>query len=140
MSAKDLYHDQVVRALQKDGWTITHDPLTIPFGRTEIFVDIGAERLLAAERNGERIAVEVKSFLNLSPIKDLKEALGQFVLYSGALEDSETEADRVLFLAIRDEVYDDVFSDRAIERLIQRKSVRLIVFSAETEEIKRWIK
>jgi hypothetical protein len=96
MPARDLYHEICVRALIKDGWTITHDPLTIPFGKTELLIDIGAERLLAAERNGERIAVEVKSFINLSPIQDLKEALGQYVLYSSAIADFAREADRTL--------------------------------------------
>jgi hypothetical protein len=77
MAAKDIYHDSFVRALQNDGWTITHDPLIIPFGSRDLHVDIGAERLLAAERDGERIAVEIRSFIGPSPIQDLKEALGR---------------------------------------------------------------
>jgi hypothetical protein len=84
MPAKDLFHDCFVRALQKDGWTITHDPLTVSVGKTDLLIDLGAERMVAAERNGERIAVEIKSFVKLSPIQDLKEAVGQFVLYHGA--------------------------------------------------------
>src|SRR5262245_19367014 len=79
MSAKDLYHDAFVRTLLKDGWTITHDPLTVAIGRRDLLIDLGAERMLAAERNGERIAVEIKSFVKLSLIQDLKESLGQFV-------------------------------------------------------------
>lgn len=27
MSARDLYHSLVVKALEKDGWVITNDPL-----------------------------------------------------------------------------------------------------------------
>ncbi len=84
MSAKDVFHEPFTRALLKEGWTITHDPLTIPFDGTELFVDIGAERLIGAERDGERIAVEIKSFLKPSPIQDLKEAVGQYILYSAA--------------------------------------------------------
>ena len=61
MPAKDLYHDPCVRALEKDGWTITYDPLTIPDGKIEVLMDVGAERLLAAERDGNRIAVEQKT-------------------------------------------------------------------------------
>ena len=85
MSAKDTYHDACVHALVKDGWTITRDPLTVPFGRTEVFIDLGAQRLVAAERGTERIAVEVKSFIKLSPLQDLKEALGQYLIYQSAL-------------------------------------------------------
>ena len=80
MPAKDLYHEECVRALQKDGWTITDDPLTVPYGGTELLIDLGAERMLGAERNGERIAVEIKSFIKPSVIQDLKEALGRFIL------------------------------------------------------------
>ena len=85
MPAKDIYHKAFVHALLKNGWTITHDPLTVTVGRRDLLIDLGAERMLAAERNGERIAVEIKSFVKLSMVQDLKEALGQFVLYEDAL-------------------------------------------------------
>ena len=71
MPARDLYHDAVKRALQKDGWKITHDPLKLKMGRRDRYVDLGAERLLAAERRGEQIAVEVKSFIGAAPLHDL---------------------------------------------------------------------
>ncbi len=32
MPARDFYHDAVKNALTKDGWTITHDPLTLRWG------------------------------------------------------------------------------------------------------------
>ena len=137
MAAKDIYHDPLVRALQKDAWIITHDPLTIPYGKTELLVDLGAE-MLAAERDGKRIAVEIKSFLKPSPIQDLKEALGQFVLYADALADFPQEADRTLYLAGRDETYNDVFDDEAGQRLIQRGRVRLVVFDPVQEVILLW--
>ena len=139
MPAKDIYHQPFVRALVKDGWTVTHDPLIIPFGKRDLLVDIGAERLVAAERNGERIAVEIKSFVSRSAVQDLKEALGQFVLYTDALDDSPADADRTLFLAIRQETYNDVFSDDAGQKLIQRGRVRLIVFDPVREEVQKWI-
>src|ERR1700678_1552040 len=68
MPARDLYHDAVVRALGADGWKITHDPLTLSFGGRDLFVDLGATHIaLGASRQGERIAVEIKSFLSPSP-------------------------------------------------------------------------
>ena len=138
MSAKDIYHDACVRALQKDGWNITNDPLTIPYGKTEVLVDLGAERLLAAERDGRRIAVEIKSFIKPSPIQDLKEALGQFALYTDALIDFPAEADRTLYLAIREETYNDVFRNETGQRLIQRGRVRLVVFDPVQEVVVLW--
>ena len=66
MPAKDHFHDHVRTALKKDGWTITDDPLTIVLEgtRDNLFVDLGAERLIAAEKAAQKIAVEVKSFIS----------------------------------------------------------------------------
>ena len=80
MSARDHYHPAVKRALIKDGWTITDDPLRIRLQRSRnLYIDLGAERLLAAERGTEKIAVEIKSFLGQSDVRDLEDAVGQFV-------------------------------------------------------------
>ncbi|HVS37935.1 MAG TPA: element excision factor XisH family protein [Gemmataceae bacterium] len=85
MPAKNIYHDAVVEALTADGWTITHDPLRLSFGGKDLFVDLGAERAtLGAEREGRRIAVEVQSFLNLSAVRDLQEAVGAVRSLPGA--------------------------------------------------------
>jgi len=56
---RDIYHQAVRNALSKEGWIITHDPLTVPFGLRRVYLDLGAEQLLAAERGPDRIAVEV---------------------------------------------------------------------------------
>ena len=138
MPAKDLYHEPCVRALQKDGWTITHDPLTVSVGKTDLMIDLGAERIVGAERNGERIAVEIKSFIKLSPVQDLKEAVGQFVLYEGALAESPQNIDRTLFLAIRDETYDTVFEEAIGQMLLRHSHLRLIVFDPVEEVIILW--
>jgi XisH protein len=90
MSAKDRYHDAVKKALQKDGWLITHDPLRIPLERiTNMFIDLGAEKLIVANRDNQKIAVEVKSFLAPSTISEFHTAIGQFTNYRYALEDYE---------------------------------------------------
>ncbi len=92
MPAKNIYHDAVVNALKADGWTVTHDPLTVSFGGKDLFVDLGAERVaVAAERAGERIAVEIQSFLSLSPVRDLQEAVGQYDVYRAVLAETEPE-------------------------------------------------
>ena len=80
MTAKDLYHDAFVRALRKDGWNVTHDPLVINISKTDLLIDLGAERVIIAERGSIKIAVEIKRFLNKSAVNDLKEATGQFRL------------------------------------------------------------
>lgn len=92
MPARDLFHNVVRTALEKDGWTITADPLILTIGLRSVFVDLGAEKLIAAERGSEKIAIEVKSFLGPSPISDLENAWGQFFLYTRALQKQESDA------------------------------------------------
>ena len=102
MPARDRYHDCVRNALIKDGWVITHDPLRLPWGKKDLYVDLGASSSLAAEKGERRIAVEIKSFLGKSEIDDLEKALGQFALYRSVL--ARREPDRTLFLAVPDDV------------------------------------
>ena len=85
MPALDQYHHIVRNALEKDGWTITHDPLTLKVGVDRVHIDLGAERVLAAEKGVRKIAVEIKTFNGVSQIADLEAALGQYVLYRMAL-------------------------------------------------------
>jgi len=54
MPARDAYHDQVRHALERDGWTITHDPLRLKVRRRKLYVDLGAERFLAAEKRASK--------------------------------------------------------------------------------------
>lgn len=136
MPAKDFHHDSVKRALAKDGWSITHDPLVLKAGTKDLFVDLGAERLLAAERAGEKIAVEVKSFGGPSDVADLERALGQFVLYSEIL--LEQEPDRVLFLAIPRHAWDELFEEPIGKILLEKRRLRLVVYDVQEESIIRW--
>ncbi|MEL6382159.1 MAG: XisH family protein [Cyanobacteria bacterium J06626_18] len=108
MSAKDAYHDAVKAALKKDGWVITHDPLVLELSSGRLEIDLGAERLIAAQRKDEQIAVEVKSFLAPSLTSEFHSALGQFLNYRVALRSREPE--RTLFLAVPAKVYRNFFS------------------------------
>ncbi|HRI61235.1 MAG TPA: element excision factor XisH family protein [Saprospiraceae bacterium] len=138
MSKKDHYHDLVRRALENDGWKITHDPLVIPAGKRKIKVDLGAEPLIAAEKGNEKIAVEVKSFLNLSLLYDFYEALGQFKFYWYALQ--KFEPDRKLFLAVSTDVYSEFFDDPFIREVSESENLHTLVFDIEKETIAQWIR
>jgi hypothetical protein len=76
MSARDIFHNSVKNALKKDGWTIAHDLLSLEFGLGSLYVDLGAERIIAAERKNEKIGVEIKSFLGGSAFSEFHTALG----------------------------------------------------------------
>ena len=107
MAAKDLFHDAVRTGLEKEQWTITDDPLSLKFGDTRIYIDLGAEKVLAAEKGTEKIAVEIKTFASDSVVFDFHVALGQFLNYQVVLENKDP--DRRLYLAIPEEVYNTFF-------------------------------
>jgi XisH protein len=135
--AKDIYHNQVRTALEKDGWTITKDPLTLKVGGRSTFIDLGAEKLFAAEKEGRQIAVEVKSFIGQSPVKDLEQALGQYIMYSQVLE--RQKLGRVLYLAISQSVFSDFFSEELPQLMIELNNLKLLIFDPDVEEIVKWI-
>ena len=137
--AKDKFHDNVRRALQKEGWIITSEQMRIDLGVTFVEIDLFAEIPLVAEREGEKIAVEVKSFLGNSIISDFHLAIGQFLDYRTALE--ETEPDRMLFLALPLDTWQHkVFQGRFIQKRLQMEDVKLIVFEPFTDTISLWKK
>ena len=137
MSAKDIFHNTVRSALEKDGWTITEDPLFLqPSQRVKMKIDLGAEKLLSAFKGNRRIAVEVKSFVGLSTISEFHTAVGQFLNYRIALEKLEPE--RVLYLAVPADVYRNFFTDSFVEEVIERLQIKLLVFVVEKQEIALW--
>jgi hypothetical protein len=77
MAARDLFHDAVKQALLKEDWVITADPLKIKIEGVKLEIDLAAEKVLAAQKEGKKIAVEIKSFLKTSVITDFHAALGQ---------------------------------------------------------------
>ena len=92
--------------------------------------------MVAAEKAGRRIAVEVKSFLSDSQMRDLELALGQFLLYRSILE--EQDPDRMIFLAIPDDPA-QILEEPVGQLLIAKHLIRAVVFGPEKEEILRWI-
>ncbi|MDZ8024019.1 MAG: XisH family protein [Nostoc sp. DedQUE01] len=125
MSARDKFHDVVKSALIKDGWQITHDPLLIRIENiVDMYIDLGAEKIIAAEKEGRIIAVEVKSFIGTSTISEFHTAVGQFINYRYALE--ETDDERVLYLAVPLNTYNDFLIKPFIKNIIQRSQINLI--------------
>jgi hypothetical protein len=136
MPARDVYHQTVKQALIKDGWTITHDPLKLSWGGKDMYVDLGAERLLAAEKAGQKIAVEIKSFTSDSEMADLEQALGQYLVYHAVM--AAREPDRVLYLAVPHDVWLNMFAEPLGQLLLQTYPVRLVSFDISTGEFVQW--
>lgn len=137
MAAKDVYHEGVKHALEKQQWRITADPLLFKFGGVKFQIDLAAEGILRVDRGDEKIAVEIKSFLNPSAVTDFYAALGQFLSYRIALE--TTEPERLLYLAIPLDTYQSFFQLEFTRTTVQSYQVKLIVYDDTREEIVQWI-
>ena len=135
--AKDVIHEPVKKALEKANWTITDDQYTMVYAEFTVYADLAAERIIAAERGKEKIAVEIKSFLRRSAVQDIKDALGSYEMYQAFL--AEIEPDRKLYLAISAKAYHDTFRLEAVQLLMKRFAIPLIVVDVEQQEVVVWI-
>ncbi|MCU0568267.1 MAG: fatty-acid oxidation protein subunit alpha [Oculatellaceae cyanobacterium Prado106] len=136
--AKDLFHNIVKEALIAEDWQITHDPFPLDYGDVQMQIDLGAERLLAAQRGLEKIAVEIKSFTNPSAISEFHTAVGQYLNYRRALRSQEPL--RILYLAIPRQTYEEFFRLRFIEEGVQEYQLYLVIYDIEDRRILQWIK
>jgi XisH protein len=135
--AKDRFHYVVRTALEKEGWKITDDPYEINLDDVDFEIDLAAEQLLAAEQEGRKIAVEVKSFISPSNVSEFHTTLGQFLNYRDALE--KIEPNRQLFLAVRVPIYESFFQRRFIASAVERYQLRLVIYDVERETIDQWL-
>ena len=137
MAARDLFHEAVKAGLQKEQWVVT-DPFKLDVGGTKFEIDLGAERLLAADRAEEKIAVEVKTFLGDSPLTDYHAALGQFLNYRLALD--LKEPDRLLYLAVPIAVHESFFQREFAQISVERYQISRLIYNPVEEVIVQWIK
>jgi hypothetical protein len=136
--ARDFYHEKVRIALEKEGWLITHDPYEMTVDLVEYEIDLGAEPLLGAEKEGNKIAVEIKSFVGPSNITEFHRAVGQFNDYFVALE--SVEPDRILYLAIPLRTFQTFFQKPVIQKSLRRIGAQVVVYDPHTETIVSWEK
>ena len=137
MPAKDLFHDTVKNALVKDSWIITNDPLFMQYGGFDLYIDLGAEQIVAAEKSGQKIAVEIKSFIGKSFIYEFHQAMGQFIHYRLVLANKEPE--RTLLLAVPDDTFQTYFTLPLTQELIETYQIKYFVYDIEKEIIIKWL-
>ncbi|MBW4628098.1 MAG: XisH family protein [Brasilonema octagenarum HA4186-MV1] len=135
--AKDRFHNIVRNALEKDDWKITADSYEINVDDVDFEIDLAAEQLLGAEREGRKIAVEIKSFISPSNVSEFHTALGQFLNYRDALD--KVEPDRLLYLAVRVPVYETFFQRKFIASAVAKYQLRLMIYDVQEEVIRQWL-
>lgn len=137
MPVKDTFHEAVKTGLLREGWRITADPLYVEFGGVDLYVDLAAEKVIAAEKDGRRIAVEVKSFTTPSLLSEFHTALGQFINYRTALQ--AKEPDRQLYLAVPEDTYRAFFTLPFTQAVIAQQRVKVLVYDPQQEVILQWL-
>ena len=100
-------------------------------------MDLGAEWPVAAEKEGRKIAVEIKSFGGASEVHDLEVAVGQFSLYREMI--AMKEPDRKLYLAVSHRTYAGIFDEPIGEVAVKKLGLSLVVFNPEQEVLVQWI-
>ncbi len=138
MAAPDKFHDTVKHALIEDGWTITDDPLYLDFGGVDYSVDFGAEKLIGAQKHGQQIAVEVKSFLSDSVTYEFHQVVGQFTDYRIML--SQVQPERILYIAVPSDIYHSFFQLPFIQLVLNDVRMKLLIYKIQEEVIETWIK
>lgn len=137
MAVQDQIHAAVRTALIRDGWSISDEPLTIRWDHSQLEIDLGAERILLAEKQQEVIAVEIKSFLRSNSIPELQKAVGQYLMYREALAVYEPE--RRLFLATHQKVLTELLAQPQTTAFLNKYLVHLLIVDLQKEEIGQWI-
>lgn len=93
--------------------------------------------MLAAEREGQKIAVDIKSFVRGSPVSEFHTALGQFINYRTILADQEPE--RILYLAIPADTCNSFFVLTTVQAIVKENRLKIIVYNSRQETISQWI-
>jgi hypothetical protein len=100
-------------------------------------LSIEAEAVFVAEREGEKIAIEIKSFRGQSFIHNMHEALGQYNIYRVAL--TMERPDLTIFLAVPEKTYLAHFQSRLIKAVVATDKLNIIVYNEDNQELVQWI-
>jgi hypothetical protein len=136
--ARDKFHQEVRTALENDGWNITDDPLYMKVGQIPVHIDLGAEKVIGAEKNGEKIAIEIKTFGLASFITALYEAIGKYIIYRIALE--QMQSDRVLYLAMPEKIYTKFCNEPLVKEAFKQYHFKILLYKTDTKKQIEWVK
>ena len=72
----------------------------------------------------------------VSFVSAFHQALGQFLNYRLALEENEPE--RILYLAVPQDVYERAFQRKLAQAAIQRFDIAMLVYDPDQEVVTQW--
>ncbi len=127
--ANDKLLPSVKAALLAAGWTIKEGAITIRKAGYQFQIDV------SADKDGEKVAIEVKSWLS-NFVYDWHQALGQYLTYYALL--FKKDPDRVLYLAVPEDVYKEHFINELFQEFTALYSVNLFIFNQRTNSIVSW--
>ena len=135
MPAKDDNHDIVIRCLTKAGWTILAEQEYLSIGTSaethrRLYIDIKAEL-----SEGPVVLIEVKS-LERSPVHQLMELLGQYLVYRVALD--YLDIDIPLYVAVTRTDYVNLFEHILGQQIMDQYQIQMVIYDAVLEEIREW--
>lgn len=135
--ARDIFHPIVREALERDGWCITHDPYSVKTMGKDFAIDLAAEQMVAAERDKDKITIEVKSFVSPSISYEFHTVMGQYLNYHTFMEIQEPE--RVLYLAVAKNIYNGFFVEEGTQLILSKFSINTVVIDSESKTIEAWM-
>lgn len=132
----DQCHNQVVKALEADGWHLEAAPSKLYLSYRYGYVDLRMSR----GRNGRSeqiLLVEVKCFPDeKSTTRELYESVGQYLIYRAMI--MELKYDYSLYLAVPQHIFNRIF-DQAVMRTITETRIKLVVIDLEAERVVQWV-
>lgn len=136
MPNEDRYHAVLLRCLQKAGWAILKEQEYISIGtgnetNRRLYIDIKAQR-----DDHQLVLIEVKG-LERSPVHELMELLGQYLVYRLALD--YLSINTPLYIAVPQFAYQGIMQHVLGQETIKTYNVPLIIFDPVKEEIINWI-
>jgi hypothetical protein len=135
MPSFDKCHEQVIRALQKDGWRTTEQQVPMKFARRRVFIDLLATNGVNGSRQ-EIALIEVKCFSDpQNTSHEIYSAIGQYIIYRAMLRELEVETP--LYLSVPEGIFNDVF-DVIVHRAITESQIKLIIINLDQERVVRW--
>lgn len=136
MPAIDECQPKMIRALEKEGWQVTHQPFAIRISKNEgVYADL---RLQHRQHQQAIIVVEVKCFPETRSLLDeFYHAIGQYLLYRQAL--IQKNIDITLFLAIPTHAYTKLSNRPIMANVINEIHVKIVVVDLDDEEVVLWI-